>query len=199
MYTLYGGVTSRAFRVLWALEEMGLDYDHVPSKPRAPDVTALNPLGKIPVLVEGETALTDSVAIMTYLADKHGALTALAGTQDRAKQDAVMMWLLDEFDAALWMAAQHSFVLPEAQRVPQIKASLRDGFAAKLAIFETKIAGAFLMGDAFTLVDIMAVHCLNWAIGAKFPVENDAVNAYAKRMRARPAFKRTRALEPRVG
>ncbi len=197
MYKVIGSVSSRTFRVLWALEEMGQPYEHVPAGPKSAEVLALNPLGKIPILLDGEVALTDSIAIMTFLADKHGALTAPAGTVARARQDAMTFWLVDEFDAMLWFAAKHSFVLPKEQRVPEIKASLKAEFARSVDHFATRIAGEFVMGDAFTLPDILAVHCLNWAIGAKFPVENETVNAYAKRIRGRDAFKTVRALSPK--
>ncbi len=196
MYTVIGSLNSRTFRVLWALEELGLDYDHTPAGPRSEEARAHNPLGKIPVLLDGEDALTDSTAIMTYLADKHGGLTAPAGTVDRARQDALTFWLVDEFDAILWMAAKHSFALPEEHRVPAIKDSLKAEFARSLEHFATRIRGEFVMGDRITVPDILAVHCLNWAIGAKFPVENAAVNDYAKRLRARDAFKAVRALAP---
>jgi len=196
MYQVIGNVRSRAFRVLWALEEIGQAYEHVPAGPRSEVALAHNPLGKVPALVDGDASLTDSMAILTYLADKHGALTAPAGTIARAQQDAVTFWLVDEFDALLWTAAKHSFVLPEEARVPAIKDSLRVEFARQIDLFADKIAGEFVMGDAITVPDILAVHCLNWAVGAKFPVENDAVNAYAKRLRARDAFKAVRALDP---
>jgi glutathione S-transferase len=194
MYTVLGSANTRTFRVLWALEEMGLDYEHKAVRPRSDEVQQHNPLGKVPVLLDGDSALTDSTAIMTYLADKHGQLTFAAGTVDRARQDALTFWLLDEFDAILWMAAKHSFVLPEDARVPAIKESLKDEFARSIEHFATQLGPDFLMGDRMTVPDILAVHCLNWAIGAKFPVENDAVNAYAKRLRSREAFKRVRAM-----
>ena len=89
MYTLYGSPSSRAFRVLWMLEELELPFEFVPSKPRSDEVLALNPSGKIPVLRDGEAVLTDSTAILTYLADKHGKLTHPAGSVARAHQDAL--------------------------------------------------------------------------------------------------------------
>ncbi|THH36620.1 glutathione S-transferase family protein [Aliishimia ponticola] len=193
MYKVIGTVTTRAFRVMWALEELGQPYEIVAAGPRSEEARKYNPLGKIPALVDGKETLTDSVAIMTYLADKHGALTAPAGTIARARQDAMTLWLVDEFDAVLWAAAKHSFVFPEERRVPEIKPSLRDEFAHNVEHFATRIEGPFVMGDTFTIADILAVHCLNWAIGAKFPVENAAVNAYAKSLRAREAFKSVRA------
>lgn len=191
MYTVIGNVKSRTLRVLWALEELGLDYEHRPSNPRDPAVVALNPSGKVPVLlVEGEP-LTDSTAIVTYLADKHEDLTFQAGTLQRAKQDAFTQRILDEIDAVLWTAARHSFVLPEDQRVPDIKPSLRWEFERSIERLSGDLFGnAFLMGDRFTVPDIMLAHCLGWAITAKFPVEPDNLRNYLDRLRARPAFQR---------
>ena len=197
MYTLIGGVNSRAFRPLWALEELGVEYTHQPAEARAPEVYAKNPLGKVPVMLDGDAVLTDSVAIMTFLADKHGGLTAPAGTPARAQQDAMTCWLIDEFDAVLWMAAKHSFVLPQDQRVPEIKPYLKDAFAKNVDTFADHIAGEFVMGDTMTVADILAVHCLNWAHGAKFAYDNNVVDAYARRLRGRDAFKRVRARLPK--
>ena len=73
MYEVIGMRASRAMRVLWMLEEAGLPYRHIPAKPRDADAAAANPSGKIPALRDGDAVITDSVAIMTYLADKHGA------------------------------------------------------------------------------------------------------------------------------
>ncbi len=194
MYDVIGTVASRAFRVLWALEELGQPYKLTKATPRSPEITAHNPLGKIPALLDGDATLTDSIAIMTYLADKHDGLTAPAGTPARAHQDAMTFWLVDEFDALLWTAAKHTFALPEKLRLPEIKDTVRAEFARNVDSFATRIQGEFVMGDKITVPDILAVHCLNWAHSAKFPVENDDVKAYAKRLRARDAFKAVRAL-----
>lgn len=193
MYKVISNVMSRGFRVFWMLEELGLEYEHEPAAPRSPEIRAVNPLGKIPVLMDGDTALRDSVAIMTYLADKHNGLTAPAGTIERAQQDALTFWLVDEFDAILWMAAKHSFVLPKEARVPEIRPALEEEFARNVDLFAARIQGEFAMGDEITIPDILAVHCLNWAIGANFPIQNADVNAYSKRLRARDAFKAVRA------
>ena len=72
MYTVIGHPQSRALRVIWALEELGQPYELVKAMPRSEEILKYNPLGKIPALIDGEDVLTDSVAIMTYLADKHG-------------------------------------------------------------------------------------------------------------------------------
>ena len=106
MYTVIGTAKSRAARVLWMLEELGQPFEHVAAPPRSEGVTAFNPAGKVPVLIDAGTPITDSTAIIQYLADKHGALTHPAGTLERARQDSLTQFLLDEFDANLWMAAR---------------------------------------------------------------------------------------------
>ena len=188
MYKVIGSGKSRAFRVLWMLEELGQSYEHLSVGPRSPEAMAHNPSGKIPALLEGDEVLTDSVAIMTYLADKHGALTAPAGTIERAHQDAMTLWLIDEFDAVLWAAAKHSFVLPEEQRNLTIKDTLKFEFERSAKQLSERLDGDFLMGETMTVPDILACHCLNWAIGAKFPRTDDKLFAYGKTLRERPAF-----------
>ena len=194
MYTVIGGARSRALRVLWMLEELGIDYDHVAAMPRSDDVVAVNPAGKIPVLIEDGTPITDSTAILQYLADKHGALTRPAGTLDRARQDSLTQFLLDEFDAALWMAARHSFVLPEELRQSAIKDSLKWEFERSQKTLVARMAeGPFLMGQDMTVPDIILTHCGAWAKSAKFPISEPRLAEYLERMQARPALQRAMA------
>lgn len=189
MYEVIGGTTSRAFRVTWMLEEIGQPYTHLAVKPHSPEALAANPSGKIPALRDGDACLTDSTAILTYLADKHGALTYPAGTIERARQDGLTHMILDELDAVLWTGARHSFILPEERRVPEVKDSLKWEFARNLARVSAAFEGPFLMGEKMTIADIIATHCLNWAYSAKFPLEDEKMLGYAKAMRGREAFK----------
>ncbi|WP_204112750.1 glutathione S-transferase family protein [Shimia biformata] len=193
MYEVIGGKQSRTFRVLWALEELGLDYTHTPEKPRSDLVTRLNPTGKIPILKDGDDVVTDSTAIITYLADKHGGLTAPAGTIARAQQDGITHQVLDDIDAVLWTAARHSFILPEEHRVDAIKPSLKWEYARNLEKVMVRVKGPFLMGEEFTIPDIILAHCGGWAMNAGFPTDNAALKDYVKRCRARPSFQKLTA------
>ena len=188
MYTVIGATKSRAMRVLWALEEIGAPYNHVPAAPRSEEAIKYNPSGKIPALIDGDHVLTDSMAIITYLADKHGALTAPAGTPERARQDAMTFWLIDEFDAVLWTAAKHKFVLPEEMRIPELISITKEEFSLNAQRLSDRLEGPYLMGDQMTIPDILACHCLNWAIGAKFPRTDEKLFNYGKSLRERPAF-----------
>ena len=188
MYTAIGPQKSRAMRVLWMLEELGEPYEHIPAPPRSEEAVRYNPSGKVPALLDGDAVLTDSMAIVTYLADKHGRLTAPAGTVTRARQDALTFWLIDEMDAVLWAAAKHSFVLPEDLRMPAVKESLKAEFSASAEKLSAMLDGPFLMGDSISIPDILACHCINWSVGAKFPRVDDRLFAYAKNLRERPAY-----------
>jgi len=194
MYTVVGSRTNRTFRVLWALEELGVEYDHKPFAVRSPEALEHSPTGKLPALIcEGEV-ITDSAAIITFLADRHGGLTFPAGSVRRAQQDALLHRVIDEIDAVLWTAARHSFILPEAERVPAVKDSLKLEFTRSLDRLMEQIDGPYLMGDTMTIPDIILAHCGGWAYNAKFPLENEAFKTYTNRLRERDAFKRAAAL-----
>lgn len=191
MYQVIGTGKSRALRVLWMLEELGQPYQHVPVNAHSEGVTSFNPAGKVPVLVVDSTPITDSTAILTYLADHHGALTHPAGTLERARQDSLTQFLLDEFDAVLWTAARHTFVLPEELRVSAIKDTLRWEFQRSQQILKQRAGnGPFLMGEMMTVPDIILTHCLGWAQAARFPLMDCWDEKYLVKMRARPAYLR---------
>jgi glutathione S-transferase len=193
MYTVIGSTNTRTLRVLWLLEELGQAYTHITAAPQSAEARAHNPVGKVPTLIDGAASITDSTAIMTYLADKHGAFTAKAGTPDRAQQDSLTHFLLDEFDALLWMSARHSFVLPEDMRLPAIKESLKWEYARNLGRLAARLKGPYLMGDEMTVPDILAAQCLSWGLAAKFPSPEGALADYLAMMRARPAYLRATA------
>ena len=188
---MIGGIKSRAMRVIWMLEELEQPFEHVAAPPRSEDVVAVNPAGKVPVLVVDQTPILDSTAILTYLADKHGLFTHKAGTIERARQDSLTQFLLDEFDAALWMAARHSFILPEELRQSAVKDSLKWEFERSQKTLVGRMGeGDYLMGDEMTVPDIILAHCMGWAISAKFPIAQARLEDHVARMHARPAYQR---------
>lgn len=191
MYKLIGKASTRASRVLWMLEELGVDYDWDKCAPHSDSAKAANPSGRLPALEVDGTVITDSAAILQFLADRHGALTKPCGSIERAQQDSVLHFLNDEIDGTLWTATRHKFTLPEDKRVPEVTASLKWEFGRASKVLAERLGdGPFLMGDEMTIVDIIAVHCLGWAYGAKFPIEDDRLLAYSKEVRARPAYLR---------
>ena len=187
MYKVFGIPQSRAFRVLWMLEEIKIKYEHIQLKPGSRDVKKINRSGKVPVLLDGDEILTDSSAIISYLGDKHEKLCFPRGSIDRARQDAMVFRIIDEVDMMLWGAARHSFILPEDMRVNAIKPSLKWEFQKNIDRIMDEKEGKFLMGNKFMLPDIILAHCGRWARSAKFPLENENFNRYVKLCFDRPA------------
>lgn len=191
---LIGSKKSRAFRTLWMLEELGLEYDHDPSPPHAPSVLEVNPSGKIPALVVEGSVVTDSTAILTYLADAQGLFTQPAGSIGRARQDAVTGTILDEVEGALWTASKHSYVLPKDKCASEVVETAKWEFARSIARMEDVLDGPFLMGEEISVPDFIFVHCLGWAKLAGFPEPGEKVDAYFHHARARDGYKRAAAL-----
>ena len=96
MLTLYHCADARSFRALWTLEEMGLDYAlrllPFPPRARQPDYLAENPLGTIPLLVDGDERLTESAAICEYLCTRYGP-SPLAVAPSEPGYGAWLNWL----------------------------------------------------------------------------------------------------------
>lgn len=189
MYTLIGTPFARPFRVLWALEELGQSCELSPAKPQSEEVLKYNPGGKVPVLLDGEDAIIDSVAIVQYLADKHADLTYPAGTIKRAHQDSFTQFACDDIDSILWTIAKNSFALPESVRVPQVKKACEYDFAQSMVALEKRLGdNDYVMGDRFTVPDLIIGHCAGWAIAAKLEIPKGKIADYVERIRSRPAF-----------
>lgn len=191
MYTLIGSPKSRAFRVLWMLEELGVEYAIEGVGPRSPEILAMNPSGKLPVLKDDDDIVIDSTAIIQYLADKHNQFTYPAGTIERAHQDSFTCFALDDLDGILWNTAKHSFVLPEELRTSGVKAAAQYDFANSLINLEKRLGNnEYITGDTFTVPDIIITHCYGWAASAKFDWPDGKLKEYVERVRLRPAFVR---------
>ncbi|MCK0168747.1 glutathione S-transferase family protein [Jannaschia sp. S6380] len=176
-------------RPLWLLEELGVPYDYVSVMPRSPEASALSPLAKVPILEAEGGVILDSVAQMAYLSDRHAAFTHAPGTLDRARQDAFANAVLEMLDAPLWAIAQHSFGLPEDRRVEAAKPTFKWQVSENSGALARLMDGAFAVGDAPTVVDILLAHCAGWARGLKLDLA-PAILDHLRRMRDRPAFAR---------
>lgn len=190
MYKLYGSPASRAARVVWALEEIGAPYEMISAKPHSDAVLAVNPGGKIPVLMDGDQSIFDSTAILLYLAEKHGALGFPATLKQRTRMMSMVCFAIDDVELPLWTMAKHSFILPEKLRAADaIRPACHHDFAAAMQRLETYLGdGAFIMGDEFTAPDIILGHLGGWAKASGFPAPEGAVADYMTRIRARPGW-----------
>lgn len=195
MYTVVGTLKTRAFRVVWMLEELGQPYTIEAVPPRAAKLAAINPSRKVPVLKDGDEAIIDSVAICQYLADKHGRLTFPAGTIVRAHQDSFTQFVVDEIESALWTAAKHTFILPEELRVDAVKPACKYDFDRAMVHLGARLGDRdYVMGDTFTVPDLIAGHCAGWAKTMGWAVPEGPVGAYFGRVNARPAALKVQAM-----
>ena len=208
MIKLYGFGQSRSFRCLWALEEAGLAYEYVNTKLRSgdddpdsakhPDYLALNVQGKVPTLVNDELVLTESVAILYYIARcaPESGLLPNASMDVYARLDELSAFVLAELEQPLWSKGKHWFALPEEQRIPQMFDCAKFEFAKAVKTLDHLLgddSSEFAVGNHFTLVDILLAQTFNWAIRFEFEVPAHYV-ALRDRHYARPAAQRALAL-----
>jgi glutathione S-transferase len=156
--TIYGTSRSRAFRVLWMAEELGLTYSHHPigvqDAATDPAYLAINPAGRIPCLVDDGLILAESLAINLHLAERHGRLKPRLERGDSL----AMQW---SFWAATTIEAPYSRWAASARWCPAARRDPRD-IAAALADLErplSRLSAAlsereWLVGDVFSVADL---------------------------------------------
>jgi len=198
MLTVFHAPRTRSLRVLWMLEEMGLPYEVRPvdfPRHRADaEFMRLNPAGSLPVLKDGDVVISESTAIMEYLARRYGP-TALAPQVFDPGFPTYLQYLhFGEASLAgpMTVVAQCWFFGPEDQKEnPGVEAA-RAVFRARLKAVERRLENqSFIAGDAFTAADISVAYALGLgqglrAVEAYAPVVQD----YLVRCRSRPGFER---------
>jgi len=206
---LYGMGQSRSFRCLWALEEAGLQYEYVPVSMQAdasetdsakhPDYLRLNTQGKVPTLVNGDLVLTESVAILYYLARcaPESGLLPNASMDVYARLDELAVFVLAELEQPLWSKGKHRFALPEDQRIPQMFETAKFEFAKAVKTLHHLLPESeFAVGDHFTLVDILLAHTFNWAIRFEFEVPERFQELRDRHYQRPAAIRAMRVVEP---
>lgn len=198
MLTLYGIAASRAFRNLWLLEELGLEYHHQAVDYRnggaqSPEMLALNPNGHIPVLSDGELVLYESMAINLYLASRYGGDSDLWPAEPAAQGLAYQwsFWVMTEVEQALLTVLMHKRVLPAEQRDPA-KLSRNTGILKKpLAVLDRWLAEhEWLAGDGFSIADLNVAAVVSWARAARLDLgDYPHLEQWLKACMARPAFR----------
>jgi glutathione S-transferase len=201
MIQIYGIPGSRAIRALWALEELGVPYELVPTNfatgdTRKPEFLRINPNGHIPALVDGDFKLFESMAINLYLAEKYGKGSLWpASEQDRARAIQWSFWVMTECESNLLEAMFHRALLPPAEREEAKAREAEDELQAPLRVLNEHLAGReYLLGPAFTIADLNVAAVLQWARAGKvalgaFP----NLEAWLARCVGRPAVKAARS------
>ncbi len=198
---VYGFPNTRSARVVWTLEEAGASYDYVhvnllKGEARQAAFLDINPGGKVPAFVDGNLSLTESGAICMYVADKFPSakLTPPPAGAERAQFHQWCLFALTELEQPLWTMSKHQFALPEKMRVPAIVETATWEFARAAAVLTQGLADReFIVGDSFTVADILLANTLEWARRRGLEITQPTLNAYAERHLSRPAL--ARALE----
>ena len=202
MIKLYGIPRSRSLRVSWTLEELGLDWQYrqinfANGDANDPEFLAANPCAKVPALVDNGVAISESAAIVLYLAEKYGqgGLLPETGTPESALHHKWISFIISELEQPLWTMGKHKFALPEAQRLPAILPVAKWEFDKAAALAEKWLPESeFLLGEQFTVADILLGHTLLWA--TRFEQDIPAkLTAYRDRVTQRPAMARGLAKE----
>lgn len=190
---VYGTPPTRVLRVMWMLNELGLDYEAVPvdlmkGEGNAPDYLAINPTGKVPALVDGGLTLTESAAMQLYLAEKHPEAGFIpSDLAERAQMYRWHIFLMTDIEAPLWRMALHEFLYDEADRDPaEIKRAAAD-CTRMLAVLEKHMEGrTYLVGDGLSVADFNAAYTLDWADTVDLLGDMPNLKAFVTRMYARP-------------
>lgn len=196
---LYHCTGSRSTRVLWLLEELGLDYELevLPFDPKAlksADYLVISPFGKVPVLVDDTLTMFESVAIIQYLLEHYGE-GRLRPQHNSKHYGEFLSWLHFGESTLMQPVAQiaaHLFLLPEDQRSQERLEEAKRAFQHYAKVLNDKLAGReYIVGDEFTAADIVIGYTLHAAAqcGA-LPDDLPALKSYYERLAARPAFKK---------
>ena len=198
MITVYGQPPTRALRVIWMLEEMGVPYQikevDFASRAEDPDFIDANPVGSFPALRDGDVTMMESCAILEYLGGRYGP-TPLAPRPDDPNYPAYLTFL--HFGEASLAGPMNvilatRFYAPEAQKQHWGASYAVDNFVRKSAALTRRLGESpYLAGSDFTAADISCGYAIGFArnlgVGERL---HPALVAYLDRLVDRPAYKR---------
>jgi glutathione S-transferase len=195
---LYGTPLSRAMRSIWAAEEVGVDYEFIPTsfteESKTPEYLAINPNGRIPALVDGDLVLFESMAINLYLAKTYGGKLYPSDPHDEARALQWTIWGMTELEPHLIPMVVHKMFLPEDERDPKVISDAEAAVERPLAVLDAHVSDReYLLGGDFTVADLNVAGALSAADFARFDIskwENAA--RWMSRCTGRPSFARAR-------
>lgn len=189
---LYGGAMGAGLKTHWLLAELGMNYENPPLDMQAgdhkkPEFMKLNPTGQVPVLIDDDFVLFESLAINQYLAEKAGS--DLAG-KDSKEKALILQWSLS-FSyhplKHLGVLTQHKF---RGNQDEATLAKARESLPATLEVFDKALEGKdYLVGDRFTLAEINIVSVMTYADFVEYDYSQfKNIVRWTKNAMSRPAF-----------
>ena len=199
---IYGIARTRAFRVLWMAEDLGLDYDHIPIEigpagARKPEYLAINPNGRLPAIDEAGFTLWESLAITLYLAKKHGRFYPTT-LESEARAWQWSLWAVQEVDRGVNIWSLHAVRLPPQERDPQWRAEALKVLEAPFKVLDGALAGhPYLLGEEFTVADLNVAAVISRAIDMDLSA-TPRLAQWLERCLERPAARAARALRAKA-
>jgi glutathione S-transferase len=201
MTKLHGTSRSRSARSLWALEELGVSYEHLPMPTTDAKSAAhlkLNPNGHVPVLEDDEVVVWESMAINLYLADKYGKNSLLpVDPAGRAAAYQWSFWAMTEVEPHLVTILRNRVMNPPDQRDEKAAQTAVEALKAPMNALEESLKGKeFLLGKNFTIADLNVAAVMSWIPMMKLDLSSTPnVAAWLQKCLGREANKKVRALK----
>jgi glutathione S-transferase len=190
---LYEFAPTRSIRARWILQELEVDFEAVTvnlaaREHRNPEFLELNPAGKVPVLVDGDLVLTESVAIVLYLAEKYPDRGFVPTDLDlRAELYRWVLFAVTELEQPLWRIARHTTLYPEKDRLPADVDLARRDFQPMAALLERHMKDrTYVVGERVTAADFVVAYTLDWGGEVRLLGECPTLRNYLERMYDRP-------------
>ena len=203
MIKVYGNIHTRAFRVLWLLEELNLEYQHIPinfkeQEHRSDWFLKINPLGKVPAVEIDNLLMFESAAIITTLCERYAKGTLIPDEKVDPDQKANylqwMFFIMSELDASLWTLAKHKFAYPKELRCAEARPGAIRDFTKSIKVIEEHLAKPnypYMLGKHFSAVDLLLTTIITWTKILKIqdlvPLN---IQRWSKLQIQRPAFKK---------
>ena len=198
---LYHCKGARSLRPVWCLEEMGLSYqlETLPFPPRVfrKEYLGLNPLGTVPLLIDGDTRMTESSGICHYLVERYGPTPLRVEVED-PEYGAYLNWLYYS-DATLTfpqtLYLRYTRLEPEERRVPQVAQDYKKWFLGRLrAVDNATTDRSFLCCDRFTIADICVGYALQLAEALGIDEFQENTRRYWEGLQALPSYRKVKDL-----
>ena len=201
MTKLHGTSRSRSARSLWALEELGVTYEHNPvttTDTKSPAHLKLNPNARIPVLEDEGVVVWESMAINLYLADKYGKNSLWpSDPAGRAAAYQWSFWAMTEVEPHLLTLLRNRVMAPPEQRDEKAALAAIEALKAPMNALEESLKGRdYLLGKNFTIADLNVAAVMSWMSMMKLDLSSTpAVQAWLQKCLGREANKKVRGLK----
>jgi glutathione S-transferase len=200
MLKLYGTSKSRSARSLWAMEELSLKYEHIPtaiSQAKSLDHLRINPNGHLPAIDDDGSIIWESMAINLYLAEKYGKGSLWPpSVEDHGHVYKWSFFGMTEIESHLLALLIQRVIVPAEKRNEEVAQRAVDALKAPLVVLDGALQGKeYLLGNSFTIADLNVASVLSWAIPAKLDMSaTPGARTWLQKCLSRDANKRVRGL-----